>query len=205
MELSLREIQAEITKWGLQQFGPDNRSKYGGPTYGSPMGSIVQLCGAFTELAEIMRPMIEMHQGRWKKDLDDEQRALALREAYEDGAADLLIWMCHWAGLNHIDLQEVLNRVWHEKVQHRTQKDWEKNKAEEPVHPYYTSHVDAPQAISLMPDTYRHSCCEAMAPQEDNSPKPAGGCPECKTKFSDRMPKFCPECGYHLHPFDKAD
>jgi len=33
-------------------------------------------------------------------------------------------------------------------------------------------------------------------------PKTHGQCPRCKTPFSDRWPKFCPECGFELHQFD---
>jgi len=265
MDLSLREIQQEITKWGLQQFGYENKSLFvGDPACGTPMGSILQLCGAFTELAEIMRPMIEMHQGRWNKKMTESERNAALREAYEDGAADLLIWFCHWAGLNYIDLQTVLNRVWREKVQHRTQKDWEKIKAKEDKY-QWAEHKGDDGFNEDMSEAYRDACCEAMSseqreafaqhlkeevdrpvreanqetilcqggfqpvkrggndpadmsmvyregrceamaslPKEDNRPKPASVCPRCKTKFSDRVPNYCPECDFHLHLLDKG-
>jgi len=239
MEMSLREIQQGIAKWGLQQFGPENKSLYvGDPACGTPMGSLIQLCGAFTELAEIMRPMIEMHQGRWNKSMTEQERHDALREAYRDGAADLLIWFCHWASLNHVDLQEVLNEVWQEKVSKRTRDNWESDKAKEDQYKVLHSEV------------YRESCCEAMesdwagpkwktpslgyssiyfegctpanaeaqdqynrlicmsgdyakplksglAPKKTFAPS-AGVCinPTCKTKFSDRVPYVCPECGF---------
>ncbi len=131
-ELSLREIQDQITEWGIGQFGVDNTSMYeDDPACNTPMGSLIQLCGVATEVSEIMRPVIEMHQGRWNKNLPKEERDNLLREALEDGAADLLIWLCHWAGLNEIDLQQSLNKVWSERVKHRKQKDWEAIKANE--------------------------------------------------------------------------
>ena len=52
-ELSLYEIQQEITRWGLHQFGDQNRSAYvGDPSCGTPMGSLIQLCGVATEVSE---------------------------------------------------------------------------------------------------------------------------------------------------------
>ena len=134
MSKSLREIQTEIGTWGKAQFGEDNVSKYeDDPSCGTPMGSLLQLCGVATEVSEIMRPVLEMHQGRWNKSMTKEQRTKALMEALEDGAADLLIWLCHWAELNDIDLQESLDKVWNERVKHRKQKDWEKIKEQEPT------------------------------------------------------------------------
>lgn len=101
-EKSLREIQAEVGRWSINNFGFQVSKRTG-----VELGSLAPLMGMGEELGELFHAVLKHHQGI---------REMALMSAYEearnDALADILIYMCDFATREDVDLQAVLNKVW---------------------------------------------------------------------------------------------
>lgn len=113
-DLSLREIQAQIREWADRNF-KNNTSK----ATGAELGSIGPLLGIGEENGELCHVVLKRHQGI--RGYDDDTKYKTERD---DALADILVYLCDFAGREEVDLQDILNKVW-AKVR---QRDWQKNK-----------------------------------------------------------------------------
>ncbi len=116
---TLQQIQDEIREWADRNF-KDNQSKAPGVTYGTPLGSIAPLLGIVEEVGELSHCVLKRHQGI--RGYDENDKYFTERD---DALADIMVYLCDFAGREKVDLDYVLNKVW-AKVQLR---DWQKNKA----------------------------------------------------------------------------
>src|SRR5690349_11211377 len=113
-ELSLREIQAQIREWADRNF-KNNTSK----ATGAELGSVAPLLGIVEEAGELSHCVLKRHEGI--RGYDDDAKYTTDRD---DALADILVYLCDFAGREGVDLLSALNKTW-ARVR---QRDWEKNK-----------------------------------------------------------------------------
>lgn len=121
-EPSLREVQQEVGKWSVEQFGDNanNISKHDS----LPMGSKAALWGIVEEIGELNHVTICRHQGRRGYD-----NGVKYREDRNDAVGDLMIFLCDYCCREGIDLMDILLHTWNNIVKHRkvtdNRDDWE--------------------------------------------------------------------------------